>query len=791
MALAHALILGLGGLLIAIPIILHLLMQPKPKALQFPALRFVKEMRQTNQRSLNLRHWLLLLLRCLLLLAVAAAFARPSTSSSDFGNWLGLGVGAVLSLFVGLLLLYALLWSKPANIPLAFIVGLVFALLLAYTGYTMRAAFNTEAKHILADQQAPVATVLLIDNSPRLSYVRENESLLEKVQDQGRWLISQLPLNSKVAIMESKVENPFFSVDISAARKRLNTLDINYASEPLPDSLQQAVKFLSEKTDFERKEVYVFTDLTRVSWNTSGDSLRLALEEHPEVSLFVFDVGVEDPQNFSLGELKLSATSVPINGNFEIETQVRSNGEGGEFQILMKLEQEDLTRPFRQDGKTVVPERHWISDRSVQVQSNSIASVNLEMQEQFAEGVHHGVVEIRSGDALAVDDRRYFTIEVRPSWKVLVAHPRGVNPRNMTDLLAGGAFDVTTIPQQDLAGERLSEYSTIFLLDPTPITDPLWRTIQEYVELGGSLGVFLGQNASRGREPDAAFRSDAAADVLPGRLVRDWFRKEPDRFLSLGNMTHPVLKEFRPMASLGIFQAFPIYRHWEIDYGQDPNVEVIARFTNGLASLLQRNLGQGKVICMTTPITEPASPQDRASWNELFNSGRGPQIWPGCLLVDRVASFLASGNRDRVNLGVGQSVVLQNDTSQLPLEYRLFTPRDEDPVRVSGEQGLVRYKFTDTPGHYRLKGLVQDEKPTVRGFSVNMPGETTDLMRIDPESLDDLLGEERYQLARDRDEIEQQQGTTRLGQEFYPVLALSMALLLALELIMSNRFYKN
>ena len=178
MALAHALILGLGGLLIGIPILLHMLMQPKPKAFQFPALRFVKEMHQTNQRSLNLRHWLLLLLRCLLLLVLAAAFAKPSTVSSAFGNWLGAGLGGILSLLVGGLLMYALVWSKPANIPLALIVGLVLALLLAYTAYTFRAAVGEDTSHILADQQAPVASLLLIDNSARFEYRIENRTLL-------------------------------------------------------------------------------------------------------------------------------------------------------------------------------------------------------------------------------------------------------------------------------------------------------------------------------------------------------------------------------------------------------------------------------------------------------------------------------------------------------------------------------------------------------------------------------------------------------------------------------------
>lgn len=791
MALAHMLILGVGGLLIGIPILLHMLMQPKPKALQFPALRFVKEMHQTNQRSLNLRHWLLLLLRCLLLLALAAAFAKPSTVSSAFGNWLGTGLGAVFSLLVTGLLLYAVVWSKPANIPLAMIVGLILAMLLAYTAYTFRAAVSEDTGHILADQQTPVASIVLVDNSPRFGYRRENRTLLEKAQDHGRWLISQLPLNSKVAVLETGDEHPFFSVDISAARKRLNTLDINYAASPIPEVLERAVKFLSEE-DFERKEIYVFSDLTRVSWNSTGDSLKLLLAEHPDISVFVIDVGVEDPQNYALGDLRLSASSIPAQGKLELDTLIRANGPGADLLVKLFLEKPDLSRPVRRDGKTLVPENHWTRVTNVNVGDDSIAAAKLVLQDDLSEGVHQGWIEIEGSDSLAVDDRRYFTIEVRPSWPVLVVHPRNVTPDNLSVALetAGGMFDVRTIAQSDLDGEPLSDYSAIFLLDPEPIEDPMWRILEDYVDAGGGLALFLGHNALTVRMPDEAFRSEVARQVLPGLLARDWIKQKSGVTLSLDNMTHPMLKEFRSQATRGIWQPFPVYRHWEIETDPaDPGVQVIARYSNGIGALLQRDVGMGRVICMTTPVTEPVRPRDRKSWNDLFNSGRGKEIWPAVMLVSELAEFLASNNRDRINLGVGQAAALYNDINLMPADYRLFTPRDEEPVRIASSDSTLRYKFTDTPGAYRLKGQYDDES-VIRGFSVNMSADVTDLQRVDEAWLTDIIGEERFQLAREREEIERQQGTTRLGQEFYPVLALAMCLLLAMELIMSNRFYK-
>ena len=181
-------------------------------------------------------------------------------------------------------------------------------------------------------------------------------------------------------------------------------------------------------------------------------------------------------------------------------------------------------------------------------------------------GIHHGFVELDGADSLAEDDRRYFTIEVRPGWPVLIAHPNNVVPDNLSTALrkAGGIFDVKVVPQKDLAGEPLADYSAVFLLNPRPMSDSLWSILHDYVEGGGGLAVFLGHNAlGSDKEPAEQFRTEAATQVLPGFLARDWIRKQGDLIISLDNLSHPIMKEFRPMATLGIWQPFPIFRHWE------------------------------------------------------------------------------------------------------------------------------------------------------------------------------------------------------------------------------------
>src|SRR3954453_16866418 len=76
MTFIHAYLLG-GLLLVGVPILLHLIMRQKPKRLDFPAFRFLRQKARINQRKIRLQHWLLLALRVLLIAALCFALARP------------------------------------------------------------------------------------------------------------------------------------------------------------------------------------------------------------------------------------------------------------------------------------------------------------------------------------------------------------------------------------------------------------------------------------------------------------------------------------------------------------------------------------------------------------------------------------------------------------------------------------------------------------------------------------------------------------------------------------------
>ncbi len=76
-------LLGLAG--IVVPIVVHLTRRQRRNVVHFPSLMFLVNIPYQEQRRRRIQHWLLLSLRALALILVAAAFARPFLDQSDLG----------------------------------------------------------------------------------------------------------------------------------------------------------------------------------------------------------------------------------------------------------------------------------------------------------------------------------------------------------------------------------------------------------------------------------------------------------------------------------------------------------------------------------------------------------------------------------------------------------------------------------------------------------------------------------------------------------------------------------
>ena len=797
MALANPIMLVIGGLLLGIPIVLHFLMQRKPKHIVFPALRFVRQRQSANQRQLRLRHLLLLALRCAVIFVLAAAFAGLSAATNLAGAWLTIGGLALVLLVTAILLAAALILVRPINWWLIGILGAVSVGLLIATSLLSARAISQGKDVVISNEREPVAAVLLFDTGPQMSYRFENQTRLEKAQEIGQWVIEQLPAESEVSICDSSSTEPVFSVDISAASKRMRALSQTYLPQPIAQQLEKCFRLVNSSERVQH-EIYVFTDLSIAAWRESNvNTLRRLLEQDSSTHLYVIDVSVEAPANFLLGEVEVDTQSIGVQAAATIRTRLERLGDAGRRIVQVKIEKQDPRLPVRRDRKTIAPESEVVNSAEFDVAENGQTPIELPISELSA-GLHHGSVEILGADGIPMDDQRFFSLEVRDRWPVLVVAPKDVYIKDVAELLERNraiSLALTTAVQGDFSNLKLQDFNAVFLLDPAPLTEAQWSDLNRYVNDGGSLAVFLGDNAAAsatsaavGGTIDASFQSEVARLLLPGRLTDVWRVDEDPVYLNPTEFNHPILRPMQGYATSIPWTDFPIKRFWGFDVEeieQDEATEIVLRLNNGRPAVIAKQVGDGRVVVMTTPVTEPFKPPQRTRWNDLMVGG---ECWPTWWLVRNISEYLLLNEKERLNYLLGETAVLKNDPQRFPNQYQMFPPENEEPQRLVAQNNLLIYRFVNKPGVYRLKG--QGEEAVNRGFSANLHPDASGLTKISNEQLDGILGEGRYELSREKAEIKRKQGRARQGRDFYPVLIMMLALFFGLEQIMANWFYK-
>ena len=787
--------LAFGGVLISVPILLHLLLRQKPKQLMFPAIRFIQQRKETNKRTLQLRHWILLALRCLAILLIAATLARPRVASASFGNWF---IVAVLSMVAAALIaLLILCWAQQRSKLIIGLLGATAVACVIAASVMAAGTLGNDRGVVIGSQQAPVAAILVFDTSPRMNYRQANMTRLEKAQETALWLVRQLPPDSDLAVIESRPslqgapddDSPTagYARDLAAAEKAIRRLQTTGTPRNFPELLEEAQR-LAAQSKRTTREIYLFTDLTVAAWQAERP---LSPPAEPEGknsgALYVIDVGATEPQNFSIRDLRLSQESLAQNSPLEIEVEVTHTGPGGARKAELLLEQADAAGPILRDGELITPPRQPRGREICDLPANGSQVVRFSLR-GLPQGVHHGVVQIEGQDGLAIDDQRYFTVAVQKAWPVLVVAPEKVNTLLLTEALAtfeeranqGATFDCKTVRQANLANQTLQSFAAVCLLDPQPLPPDQWQRLENYAQQGGSVAILLGHNA----HPPVSFNEPEAQRILPGTLARQTRAAGRDIYLAPERYDHPILRGFRSIPRESVpWNLFPVYRHWDLDQVTEDS-EVVVRYSNGKPAIVTRPIGAGRVLLATTPFTEPLSPPAWRPWNELA----GESDWPRFLLVNDMLRFLVEqSGESRLNYVTGEVVTLNNDDTRHPQRYQLYPPTDQ-PQDAIARDGQVAVRYTEHPGAYRLKG--NRGGTVLRGFAVNLPGSASDLTRLPDEALAERLGTSEFQLARNRDEIETGVRETRIGREFYPFLLVLLALVVGAEQLFSNRFYK-
>ncbi len=790
-------ILLVGGALVGLPILLHLIMKQEPKRLPFPAFRFLKQRLKTNQRKLRLRHFLLLALRMLLIALFCLALYQPSIMSD------------------GLIPLHG---------------------------------------------EQPLAVVVVIDTTPGMGYAdSEGRTRLEEACRRAVELINDLPPGSRVAIVETGDPGGAWLPSPSDARSRLDDLAKRARSsaqtgtavgpaQPVTSAIAtgyQLFRTVDEESDTAEpmpRLLAVFTDRAASSWDPARveelKKLREAIPD-PKPAHAVVDVGVDSPVNVAILAVELAdgkSQVVPADQPVSVSVAVGVVGpEDLKVQVKATL---DGAKP---------------SIKEVEVPRNQTRSVGFEFR-GLAPGLHQVEFELATKDALMCDNKRFLTFRTAEPRKILTIAD---DPAETTDwkraLDAFGAFTTEVIRPNQIKSEGgravvtrpdpadptksknedLQTYEAVCLFavgNPTqPLDDPLWGKLLRYTEAGGKLIIIPGGSERMGDLSAYDPTTAGPNSLMPGTIrpdvisTRERFTapKEPmgkDRrhgviwsvFADADDRAfqHPLLapiKEWHkkePRLDL-LLEPRKTRKYWDVE--KRPEGTVITTYDDDDVpakrhpAILERNIRdpkdtspKGKVILLTTRMDNSTDAEQ--VWNDYWEGGNSWSVAFPELLVEYAAGSTAGAN---FNYLTGQTVTI-------PLAKLLGGKREnvvlDGPgvvtsdviIRPSERQAEVRLgpPKTNTPGNFTLSGPNPDWK---EGFSLNIPAEESTLDKAPVEGIEELTGPGSVvPVGKDLklEEVLEKIGQLKTPVDLFPWLLIAVLLLLATEGLLANRFYR-
>jgi hypothetical protein len=726
MTFVHPLLLA-GLVFVGVPVLLHLIMRQKPKHLPFPALRFLLQRHRSTQRRLQLRHLLLLALRMLLLAAACVALARPKIFSDRF-------------------------------------------------------SLNTER---------PVAAVFVIDTSYSMGYTVGGHTRLDDAKRRALELLAQLADGSRIAVLDTAEPGGEWLASLAQARERILALDLKAANYPVTTQLTPAYDLLAklepenENGETRPRLLYVLSDRTQASWDGRHVENLQRMRDRvpaPGVHAVFVDVGVDKPADLAVTKLEAAKPATPTNEPVLIRATVRATGAACDTELACTIDDQE-------------PAEH----KPIKLEAGQSAVVTFQRR-GLTPGLHQAKVALATAGALPATNSQFVTLEVRGPRHVLtlVDDPQNAEVWALA-LRSGNAFTCDVKATDDarvraLSPADLAGYQAVCLLGVARPGADLWDKLARYVAGGGGLAVIPG-----GEQTDvSAYNSEAGQKLLPGRLRQIInVPTEAGAIWSEETYRHPVMAPFRdwriqdsvdfmrPGLQPGAF------RYWAVETSV-PDVIVSYAGEKPSPALLEksfdRRADRGRVLLFTTPLDDRhvglRGPRGRR-WNNYLQTSFY------LVLVQKTTSYLCGDAEDKnQNFASGQAITVTLPASPRFPAYSLKGPGGSAPTTVQrGEnQGTLQLTQVAEPGNYQVFGA---DGKAVALFSINLPFDECQLEKVPAEQIEALFGPKAILSPDARTPI-----VDTIGEhysqpvELLPWLMLLLLILLALENLLANKFYR-
>jgi hypothetical protein len=279
-----------------------------------------------------------------------------------------------------------------------------------------------------------------------------------------------------------------------------------------------------------------------------------------------------------------------------------------------------------------------LETKPVDVPANGRAAVEF-VSLDSPHGFHKAEIRIQPDDSLREDDRFDFAVERTDPHPVLFLHTAGqprdeLYYRSALEAVPEAGFVLEPLAVDQAANQSLSKYAFVVLSDIKALPPGLENSLRSYVTAGGSLLVTLGFDSA------ALQRVPVSGETIQGS---GYAGRDAERFqtVATADAEHPALRRANKLSGVQFYQVM------RVDPGQS---RVIARLTNQAPLLLEKQVGEGRVLVFTSTF-------DNISNDLPLHTAFVP-------FVEESARYLG-GQQDRsTNLAAGSYIELRSAKDQ-------------------------------------------------------------------------------------------------------------------------------
>jgi hypothetical protein len=676
-------LLGAGGALVAIPIVIHLLNRRRFKTVHWAAMEFLLKALKKNRRRLRFEQFLLLATRCLVLLLMGMALARPmGCAQSSLAEFVGRRTGVHV-----------------------FVID---------NSYSMAYQIDRSGARTQLDQAKIIA-----------------KTLIDRLSSGGESVAIVTAARPAVAV----IATPTF--DLKSAEAAVDRIPQTYGGTDEAGALALARDIARTQTTEPNKNLYLIDDSTRIAWQTNGDAIKqtaLELSKLYPSGIEHYNLGKPDEWNQSVVGLDPGQTMTTSWFPADFVADVRGYGPCPTDPKLTWKIDDNIIPP----GATPVKAAEQASPITITAAAMPgglhVVTASLDTNDRLPlDDTRWRIVDSVSQLKVLIVEGERGVGGLGSSGAFL---DTALNPPSAGDTSGRPTSYVSTerISDLELDNKIFSDYRCICLCGVGDIQDSQAEELEKFVRDGGTLMVFMGDPVTAENYNATLYKHHLIPGPLTKRITVG--ADQPARRFAFNpkGVLHPILADFRNQENTGLDKV-EIYSYWQIDISANPKVERVLDFLPPDGSPNQppdpaitvQSLGDGKTLFYATA-SDPNS-----EWTTFM----AHECYPA--LMHMLLLGTTSNGDGWMNLTIEDPLIVPPSIKFTAAPMLRDANQTTYPIDVATDaQGRSIYRADPLakPGIYTLSTGAESYK-----IAVNVPPDEADVRTIDDDQVKAALGD--------------------------------------------------